>query len=189
MLTGLYRQPLSLLGTERHRSAQWCSIPFVRLRTQLLMPYILMCFMCRASVERNLTYNHAIERPNGYDAGRDEIVGNATRSEGTSALGYSFTATASIVSDLLQGKSSSVTCIFADERVAGSQGINHDIAIDGDVAVLTVQIVESGLPISSATSNIVSALPISESAALQAVQSSAVAGGLPSAAGSGSLKM
>ncbi|KAF8308439.1 hypothetical protein DL93DRAFT_1885737 [Clavulina sp. PMI_390] len=59
--------------------------------------------------------------PNGYDIGRDELV---TAAQGTTSYnGVKYTTTVEYVTGLLQ---------------PGSAGINHNITIDGRVAVLTV---------------------------------------------------
>ncbi|KAK0533476.1 hypothetical protein OC842_002955 [Tilletia horrida] len=82
-----------------------------------------------ASVEMPLAQSHDIVS-DGYDLGRDWIVGNATQDNGTlSTGGYVFQAS-STSAPLLQGLSTS--------------DINHNIAIDGNVAVLTVRLVKNG---------------------------------------------
>lgn len=82
-----------------------------------------------ASVEYNASQSHNIV-PQGYDLGREWLVGNATNSSGTTSPGgYKYTTTSTSV-PLLQ----SVT-----------QGnINHGISVDGNVAVLTVKMTHKG---------------------------------------------
>jgi len=75
------------------------------------------------SREENAIENHNII-PDGYDVGRDELVSNATKQ--TSFGGTTYTATATTVTGLLP---------------TGTQGVNHGIALDGNVIVLTVNIV------------------------------------------------
>ncbi|ETS63262.1 hypothetical protein PaG_01537 [Moesziomyces aphidis] len=82
-----------------------------------------------ASVELNATLNHAIA-PNGYDDGRDQLVGNATAGTLTSPGGFQYTVSRQSSSQLLSGASASQ--------------INHDIGIDGVVDVLTVRITKNG---------------------------------------------
>ncbi|KAI0727971.1 hypothetical protein C8Q72DRAFT_795536 [Fomitopsis betulina] len=76
-----------------------------------------------ASVEEPSTEHHTIS-PDGYNLGRDNLVAWALGEK--SHGGVTYQTTAQNVTGLLQ---------------AGTQGINHDIAIDGIVTVLTVQIV------------------------------------------------
>ncbi|KAF8332615.1 uncharacterized protein EI90DRAFT_3145332 [Cantharellus anzutake] len=78
-------------------------------------------FFLAASVEKNSSDHHDIV-PNGYDLGRDQIVSAATSGPTTFGL-LRYTTTVGWVNGLLQ---------------PGSQGINHDISIDGKVAVLTI---------------------------------------------------
>jgi len=74
------------------------------------------------SQEEPSTKHHTIS-PNGYDVGRDTLVSWAL---GTTSYGdVTYSTTAENVTGLLQ---------------AGTDGINHDIAIDGIVSVLTVTI-------------------------------------------------
>lgn len=82
-----------------------------------------------ASVELNATLGHMIA-PNGYDQGRDEMVGNATAGTLTSPGGFQYTVTRETNTQLLSGLSASQ--------------INHGIGIDGVVDVLTIQIVKNG---------------------------------------------
>lgn len=82
-----------------------------------------------ASTELNATLGHTIA-PNGYDVGRDELVGNATAGTLTSPGGFQYTVTKATNSQLLTG-------------VSASQ-INHNIGIDGIVDVLTVRITKNG---------------------------------------------
>lgn len=82
-----------------------------------------------ASVELNATLNHMIA-PNGYDNGRDQLVGNATAGTLKSPGGFEYTVTKQTNSQLLSG-------------ISASQ-INHGIGIDGIVDVLTVTITKNG---------------------------------------------
>ncbi|TKY90028.1 hypothetical protein EX895_000026 [Sporisorium graminicola] len=82
-----------------------------------------------ASVELNATLGHMIA-PNGYDDGRDELVGNATAGTLKSPGGFEYTVSRTTTSEPLSGLSASQ--------------INHDIDIDGVVDVLTVRITKSG---------------------------------------------
>ncbi|TFY64682.1 hypothetical protein EVJ58_g2468 [Rhodofomes roseus] len=75
-----------------------------------------------ASTEEPSTEHHTII-PDGYDIGRDTLVSWALGT--TSYGGVTYSTTAENVTGLLQ---------------AGTSGINHDIAIDGIVTVLTVTI-------------------------------------------------
>jgi hypothetical protein len=74
-----------------------------------------------ASTEETAAEHHDII-PNGYDIGRDDIVSRAI-SQKTSFSGVVYTATVEYTSGLLP---------------VGANGINHDIAIDGRVAILTI---------------------------------------------------
>ncbi|TDL22580.1 hypothetical protein BD410DRAFT_722852 [Rickenella mellea] len=76
------------------------------------------------SHEENLADNHTIS-PDGYDVGRDELVSTATAGQ-TSFGGVKYTTTSQSITGLLP---------------VGSAGINHGIAIDGVVKLLTVTIV------------------------------------------------
>lgn len=82
-----------------------------------------------ASVELNSTLSHTIAT-NGYNRGRNELVGNATAGTLTSPGGYKYTVTSSTNTQLLS-------------NVQTSQ-INHGISIDGNVAILTVRITQNG---------------------------------------------
>lgn len=82
-----------------------------------------------ASVELNATLNHMIA-PNGYNRGRNELVGNATAGTLTSPGGFKYTVTSSTNTQLLS-------------NVQTNQ-INHGISIDGNVAILTVRITQNG---------------------------------------------
>ncbi|KZT39076.1 hypothetical protein SISSUDRAFT_1046137 [Sistotremastrum suecicum HHB10207 ss-3] len=73
------------------------------------------------SREQPITQSHDII-PNGYDIGRDELVANATKQ--TSNAGVTYSATASTITGLLP---------------TGSAGVNHGIALDGNVVLLTVK--------------------------------------------------
>lgn len=77
------------------------------------------------SQEENVTQGHTIS-PNGYNLGRDTLVARATVSAGTSHDGVNYRAVS--VDD---------TTLLAP----GSSGINHGIAQDGVVKVLTITIV------------------------------------------------
>jgi len=78
-------------------------------------------FFFATSVEEWLGEHHTIA-PNGYDLGRDQLVASATSGQ-TEYFMMKYTATVEYVSGLLQ---------------PGSEGINHGISIDGQVAVLTI---------------------------------------------------
>lgn len=78
-----------------------------------------------SSVEKDVSDHHDLV-DNGYDLGRDQIVQDAT-SGMTIGDTHNYTTTAEYVTGLLP---------------AGSNGINHGIAIDGRVAVLTVSIAQ-----------------------------------------------
>lgn len=75
------------------------------------------------SQEEPATENHTIS-PDGYNQGRDNFVANAIGSRNFGGVTYSTS-------------SESVTGLLP----VGANGINHGIAIDGLVSVLTVQIV------------------------------------------------
>jgi len=77
------------------------------------------------SKEEDLEEQHTIV-PDGYDIGRDLLVAAATASGGTSFGGVSYQATSQNITGLLQ---------------PGSTGVNHGIAVDGIVVLLTIQIV------------------------------------------------
>ncbi|BGP55562.1 hypothetical protein JCM8202v2_003167 [Rhodotorula sphaerocarpa] len=81
-----------------------------------------------ASKEQNLTLHHMIV-PNGYDLGRNDLVSRALTPGGTRSptTGVLYTADAKNVSGV--GYFSGVT----------TSEINHDIAIDGQITVLTVR--------------------------------------------------
>ncbi|CCF53716.1 uncharacterized protein UHO2_00773 [Ustilago hordei] len=81
-----------------------------------------------ASVELNATLKHMIA-PDGYDAGRDQMVGNMTGRTLSSPGGFQYTVSKEST-QLLNG-------------VSASQ-INHDIGIDGTVDVLTVKVTKNG---------------------------------------------
>jgi len=76
------------------------------------------------SQEEDLEENHTIV-PNGYDIGRDELVATAIAGQ-TTFGGVTYSSVAENITGLLE---------------PGSAGINHDIAIDGIVTLLTVTIV------------------------------------------------
>jgi len=75
------------------------------------------------SVEEDLEEGHTIA-PNGYDEGRDDLV--ATAVAGSSFNGVTYAATQETITGLLQ---------------PGSNGVNHNISIDGNVILLTINIV------------------------------------------------
>ncbi|KAF8492306.1 hypothetical protein JB92DRAFT_3003418 [Gautieria morchelliformis] len=76
------------------------------------------------SQEENLQNNHTIS-PNGYDVGRDQLVGLATAGQ-TSFNGVTYTANNETIMGLLP---------------VGTAGVNHGIALDGAVSLLTITIV------------------------------------------------
>ncbi|KAA1471724.1 hypothetical protein DENSPDRAFT_837784 [Dentipellis sp. KUC8613] len=75
------------------------------------------------SQEENVTTGHTIS-PDGYDVGRDALVSAAIGSTNFGGVSYSTTA-------------ENITGLIA----AGSTGVNHGIAQDGIVTLLTVTIV------------------------------------------------
>lgn len=84
-----------------------------------------------ASVEMSIKQNHMVVK-NGYDLGRNQLVGNATQGTTTdSDTGNQFQTT-SVKNDtsLLSGISSS--------------DLNHNIGTDGKVAILQVKMVKKG---------------------------------------------
>lgn len=81
------------------------------------------------SYEYNATLAHDIV-PDGYDLGRDLLVGNATNSTGTKSPGGFEYTTINTAAALLSSVSASE--------------LNHDISVDGNVAVLTVRITKTG---------------------------------------------
>ncbi|KAM0791275.1 hypothetical protein ACM66B_005751 [Microbotryomycetes sp. NB124-2] len=83
------------------------------------------------SVEMSAAENHMIV-PNGYDMGRDELVGNATLSNGTISpiTNRTFSTEATFLSGYLAANS--------------SRGINHGIPTDGRIAMLTVKVTSNG---------------------------------------------
>lgn len=74
-----------------------------------------------ASKEESVTEHHDIV-PNGYDLGRDQVVSEATGGK-RSFSSIDYTSTVTYVDGLL---------------APGAEGINHNIAIDGRVAILTI---------------------------------------------------
>lgn len=79
------------------------------------------------SHEEDLEESHTII-PNGYDIGRDELVAAALNNGSTTSHdGVTYQATSQNITGLLQ---------------PGTNGVNHDIAIDGVVVLLTVTIVD-----------------------------------------------
>ncbi|GAA96280.1 uncharacterized protein L969DRAFT_100774 [Mixia osmundae IAM 14324] len=75
-----------------------------------------------ASVEEDLAHEHTIS-PNGYNLGRDYIVGNATK--------------------LHEGRHKTTARSLEGLLPIGKKEINHDIAIDGKIALLTVHRISS----------------------------------------------
>jgi len=93
------------------------------------------------SYEQPIAMGHNIV-PNGYDFGRDWLVGNATAQStiiNTSSLtaGATFTGKTSFDGYTYQTSVQYVSGLLP----VGSKGINHDIIIDGLVAVMDVSIV------------------------------------------------
>lgn len=80
-------------------------------------------YFLAVSVEQNAAAAHNIVRPDGYDLGRDWLVGNATLGTTSPMTGTSYTTSATLLSGYLN---------------PGSVGINHGISVDGKIAVLTV---------------------------------------------------
>lgn len=76
------------------------------------------------SQEENVFEHHTIA-PDGYDVGRDKLVAAATAGQ-TSFGGVTYSTTAESITGLMD---------------AGSTGVNHGIAVDGIVKLLTVTIV------------------------------------------------
>jgi len=74
------------------------------------------------SREDNLADNHDII-PNGYNIGRDELAGNATLNPSFGGVDYSNTVVR-----------------LANEMPSGSAGVNHGIAVDGTVVLITVEV-------------------------------------------------
>ncbi|WFD36702.1 hypothetical protein MCUN1_003589 [Malassezia cuniculi] len=81
-----------------------------------------------ASVEKSKDENHMIV-DNGYDLGRDQLVGNATAGTTTDKLGNEYQTTVEWNDSLFK-------------KIKTSQ-INHNISVDGRVAVLTVKVTKS----------------------------------------------
>jgi len=78
------------------------------------------------SKEEDLEESHTIV-PNGYDIGRDLLVAAAVNNGGTTSHdGLTYKASSQNITGLL---------------TPGSNGVNHDIAIDGMVVLLTVEVV------------------------------------------------
>ena len=78
-----------------------------------------------ASVEENKDKNHMIV-DNGYDLGRDQLVGNATQGTTKDAQGNEYKTSVAYNKSLMKG--------------IKAKDINHNIGTDGRVAVLTVQV-------------------------------------------------
>jgi len=76
------------------------------------------------SQEENVFESHTIV-PNGYDLGRDSLVKLATTTT-TGNNGITYSASSTIITGLLP---------------SGSAGVNHGISQDGNVILLTVQLV------------------------------------------------
>ncbi|KAF7789275.1 hypothetical protein EIP86_000216 [Pleurotus ostreatoroseus] len=74
------------------------------------------------SKEEDLEEGHTIA-PDGYNQGRDSLVQAALGTQSFNGVTYSTTA------ETLKGV-----------MVVGTEGVNHDIAIDGDAVLLTVRI-------------------------------------------------
>ncbi|KAF7322669.1 hypothetical protein HMN09_00045600 [Mycena chlorophos] len=104
-----------------------------------------------ASKEDPIAESHDIVS-NGYNLGRDEIVAAATAGT-VSFNGVDYTTTVEYVTGLLQ---------------PGSAGINHNISIDGQVAVLTITAVEDNAGINCKGSSLCSVLPASDCSAAAA---------------------
>ncbi|SCV72265.1 BQ2448_4959 [Microbotryum intermedium] len=83
-----------------------------------------------ASVEESLEKHHDIV-PNGYDLGRDELVGNATMTNGTMSP---------VTKTVFLATSQSVQYL----PVNSSRGINHRIKTDGNVSIVTVKVMRRG---------------------------------------------
>lgn len=78
-----------------------------------------------ASVEKSAKEHHDIV-DNGYDLGRDQLVGNATKSTTKDELGNEYETSVAYDKKLLKD--------------VKKKDINHNIDIDGRVAVLTVKV-------------------------------------------------
>jgi len=74
------------------------------------------------SIEMNVGKGHTIS-DNGYNAGRDDFVGKANTTAGTTFNGVHYQTTSTFLSGMLP---------------TDATGINHGIALDGLVALLTV---------------------------------------------------
>ena len=82
-----------------------------------------MCaYTCSVSKEEPATDNHDIIA-DGYNIGRDQLVSSAVGT--TSFGGVTYVTTAQNITGLM---------------AAGSAGVNHEIAVDGIVTLLTVTI-------------------------------------------------
>ncbi|CAO1627119.1 unnamed protein product [Sympodiomycopsis kandeliae] len=81
-----------------------------------------------ASVEMGASKNHLIV-DNGYDLGRNWLVGNATNSSGTTSP---------------QDKSEYKTTSTSVQASIDASSVNHGISTDGNVAVLTVTRTQAG---------------------------------------------
>jgi len=77
------------------------------------------------SKEENVAESHTIV-PNGYNIGRDLLVANATNGTPPNFGGVTYSSTLQQLPNLLP---------------AGSAGLNHNIATDGIISLLTVTIV------------------------------------------------
>lgn len=78
------------------------------------------------SYEQDLAHQHNILTPDGYDRGRDWLVGNATQGTSKSPVtNLTYTSTSTLVPGYLTAGS--------------SVGVNHGLVLDGLVAVLVVK--------------------------------------------------
>ncbi|WFD32551.1 hypothetical protein MSPP1_003599 [Malassezia sp. CBS 17886] len=82
------------------------------------------------SIEESLKKNHQIV-PNGYDLGRDQLVGNATKGITRDSSGTEYKTT------LVRKDNSLMKGISAED-------LNHNINTDGNVAVLLVEVTKKG---------------------------------------------
>ncbi|CAK5264721.1 unnamed protein product [Mycena citricolor] len=104
-----------------------------------------------ASKEEPIAQGHNII-PDGYDIGRDEVVSAATAGV-VSFDGVQYTTTAEYVTGLLP---------------VGAAGINHNISIDGRVAVMTIEASVIGSDLNCKGSSLCSILSASDCSAAQA---------------------
>ena len=94
----------------------------VALSCSLVLIFLFPFETCSVSKEEPATDNHDIV-PDGYDIGRDALVQGALGTTSYGGVTYSTTAR-------------NITGLMA----AGSEGVNHGIAVDGIVTLLTVTI-------------------------------------------------